>query len=341
MNKQIAESFHNFPMSAHDNADIAKDPDTTYRIVAIGNFDGAHRGHAALVTAARALAAEAALARQAGLLAEILAMTFDPHPRQLFQPDQPMFQLTPGAMRDEALAAIGFDGAVVVAFDRAFAGLSAEAFIEEVLVKRLQVDAVVVGEDFHFGKGRQGTPDMLVAAGQAHGFAVRLVPPVRHRDGTVVSSTAIRDALAAGDIVRATALLGRPYAVAGEVIHGAKRGRELGYRTANIALHPGNRLAYGVYAVTARLAGRRIDGVASYGRRPQFDNGAPLLEVHLFDFAEEIYGSVLTVAFHARLRGEAKFDSLDALLVQMARDCEEARAILAGVPEVLPQITKA
>lgn len=312
----------------------AKAPGTLYRVLAIGNFDGAHRGHAALVAAARALAA----ARAPGRPVQCLAMTFDPHPRALFRPDVPIFRLTMPEQRVEALAGIGFDGMALVNFTREFAALSAERFIADVLLGQLQADAVVVGADFHFGQGRKGTPDLLVAEGKRLGFDVQLVPALALPDGTVISSTAIREALAAGDVPRANAMLGRPYSIAGMVIHGAKRGRELGYRTANIALAPDNGLAYGIYAVSARLGGETLQGVASYGRRPQFDNGPPLLEVHLFDFAREIYGEQLAVSFHARLRGEAKFDSLEALLAQMARDCDAARTVLAGV---LPQNAKA
>ncbi len=267
---------------------------------------------------------------------EVVAMTFDPHPREFFQPGQPMFRLTPPEDRPAALARIGFDAAVVITFDQAFSSLTAKAFIEDILLGRLQANAVVVGEDFHFGRGREGTPDLLVSEGLRHGFAVQLVGPVRHADGTIISSTAIREALAAGDVPRANAMMGEPYSLSSEVIHGAKRGRELGYRTANLALDPGNRLAHGIYAVTAELEGERLQGVASFGKRPQFDNGPPLLEVHLFDFDREIYGQSLRVAFHARLRGEAKFESLDALLAQMALDCAEARAILAALQEGLP-----
>ncbi|WP_284179366.1 bifunctional riboflavin kinase/FAD synthetase [Rhabdaerophilum sp. SD176] len=312
-------------------------PGDRFRVVAIGNFDGAHLGHAALVEAGRTLAGEKAPGRPV----ECVALTFDPHPRALFQPGQLLFRLTAPEDRAAALLGIGFDAAAIIAFDRAFASLSAEAFIADILLGALRADAVVVGEDFHFGQGRKGTPALLVTEGERLGFAVRLVRPVRHADGTTISSTAIREALAAGDIPRANAMLGRPYAVAGEVIHGAKRGREIGYRTANIALDPGNALAYGIYAVTAALDGEPLRGVASYGRRPHFDNGPPLLEVHLFDFSRDIYGSRLAVAFHARLRGEAKFDSLEALLAQMARDCKAARAILDSSTGVLPQRGKA
>lgn len=340
MNKQVSKNFPVWMLSA--DTETAADtgipaPESHFRVVAIGNFDGAHLGHAALVQAGRALAGE----RAPGRPVECVALTFDPHPRALFQPGQPLFRLTAPEDRAAALSGIGFDAAAIIAFDRAFASLSAEAFIADILLGVLRADAVVVGEDFHFGQGRKGTPALLVAEGERLGFAVRLVGPVRLTDGTIISSTAIREALATGDIPRANAMLGRPYALAGEVIHGAKRGREIGYRTANLALDPGNALAYGIYAVAAELDGEALRGVASFGRRPHFDNGPPLLEVHLFDFSREIYGQTLRVAFRARLRGEAKFDSLEALLAQMALDCAEARAILDAASGVLPQSGKA
>lgn len=296
-----------------------------FRVVAIGNFDGAHRGHAAVAAEARALAAAAGSGRRA----EILALTFDPHPRAFFQPGQPHFRLLDPALRREALARIGFDGAVILPFTAAFAALSPADFIEKILVARLGADGVVVGEDFHFGRARAGTPALLVEAGARLGFAVRLVTPFRDAGGAVVSSSAIRAALASGGITRANAMLGYPYSVRGEVIHGEKRGRDLGYPTANIRLDPASGLAHGIYAVRAKIDGRWHEAVASFGRRPHFDNGAPLLETHLFDFKGDLYGKEIEVAFVAYLRGEAKFDSLEALVAQMDADCRDARRLLA------------
>jgi riboflavin kinase/FMN adenylyltransferase len=296
-------------------------PSARSRAVAIGNFDGAHRGHAAVAAAARAAAGPGP--------AEILALTFEPHPRRFFQPDRPFFRLTQPELRAESLAGIGFDGAVILPFGRALADLSAGDFVREILVARLGAAAVAVGEDFHFGKGRAGTPDFLVAEGARHGFRVALVPPLRDAEGGVISSSAIRAALAAGDLARANRLIGHAYTIEGAVIHGAKRGRDLGYPTANIALDPGCGLAHGIYAVRASGPGRRFDGVASFGRRPQFDNGAPLLEVHLLDFAGDLYGQRLRVAFHAYLRAEARFESLEALIAQMDQDRDAARRLLA------------
>lgn len=290
------------------------------RAVAIGNFDGAHRGHASLVRAARA---------QLGAEGEVIALTFEPHPALYFRPEGQHFRLMPQGLRARGLESVGFDGALVLPFNAALAGMSADDFVTRVLVGALKADLIVVGEDFHFGKGRAGTPAFLREAGARHGFEVLLVPQLADETGNVISSSAIRKALSEGDLPRANALLGREFAVLGTVIHGAKRGRELGYPTANIALDPGIALKHGVYAVRVLLEGKEHAGAASFGTRPQFDNGAAFLEVHLLDFAGDLYGKALEVRFVAYLREEAKFDSLDALLAEMARDCEKARALLA------------
>lgn len=295
-----------------------------FRVVAIGNFDGAHLGHAAVVREARALAASEKAGRS-----EVLALTFDPHPRQFFQPEKPHFRLSSPELRARQLAAIGFDGVVVLPFTAEFAALAPEAFIKEVLVRRLGVDGVVVGADFHFGKARAGTPALLVAEGRRLGFAVRLVPPLHGAaKGAVISSSVIRAALAAGDITSANAMLGYSYAVRGTIIHGEKRGRILGYPTANMPLDPASGLKHGIYAVRVTIDGKQHDGVASFGRRPHFDNGAPLLETHVFDFSGDLYGHEIEVRFEAYLRGEAKFASLEALIAQMDADSAEARQIL-------------
>ena len=292
-------------------------------VVAIGNFDGAHRGHAAVARAARDLAQ--ALPAGGG----VTALTFEPHPRAFFQPERAFFRLTSSEDRAKRLSAIGFETLALLPFDARLAGTSAEAFVNQLLVERLNVAGVVVGQDFHFGKGRQGTPDFLAEAGQRHGFAVRFVEPFRDETGAIVSSSAIREALAGGDLATATRMLGHAYAISGEVIHGAKRGRELGYPTANIALEPGNGLRHGIYAVRITINGEPHAGVASFGRRPMFDNGAPLLEVFVIDFAGDLYGKRVTVAFEAYLRGEERFDSLEALIRQMDADQAEARRILS------------
>jgi riboflavin kinase/FMN adenylyltransferase len=288
--------------------------------VAIGNFDGVHRGHRAVLEVAHARA------RHAGV--GTLALTFEPHPRTFFKPDAPVFRITPEAAKLRLLAANKLDGAAVLQFNRELANFSAEEFVSKILVGWLGIYGVAVGHDFHFGKQRQGTPQFLIEAGRRHGFAVEIVAPLN--DGDVpVSSGAVRTALTEGDVARAQALLGHPWFVSGEVIHGEKRGRELGYPTANIRLDPSCQLKHAIYAVRAHVDGNAHDAVASFGRRPQFDNGAPLLEVFLFDFDGDLYGREMTVEFAGFIRAEAKFDSLDALVTQMNRDSGAARAILS------------
>ena len=224
---------------------------------------------------------------------------------------------------------------MVLSFDAALAGLTAQEFVEWVLVERLEVGAVVVGWDFRFGKARSGSPDFLARAGARFGFQVEMVEKVEAREdgrAEAVSSSAIRRALERGDVEAAARGLGRDYAVAGVVAPGQKLGRALGVPTANIALEATNRLAFGVYAVRARAAGRAYDGVASFGVRPTVDPGAPLLEVHLFDFAGDLYGQEIEVEFVARIREERKFGSLEELKAAMARDIARARAALAARP---------
>lgn len=294
---------------------------TSRPVVAIGNFDGAHRGHAAIARESRALAR----ARET----RAVALTFEPHPRQFFRSDAPMFRLTLAQDKVERLKAIGFDEVVILPFDAALAAMSAEDFVQRILVERLNARAVVVGEDFHFGKGRAGTPDFLKAAGARHGFAVHFVAPFRDEEGTVISSSAVRTALEAGEVERANALLGYDCAISGTVIHGRKLGRDLGYPTANIALDAGNRFKHGIYACRLSFDGTTHPAIASFGVRPHFDNGAPLLEVHVFDFSGDLYGKTARVEFISYLRGEAKFDSLDTLIRQMDADSAKARAILS------------
>jgi riboflavin kinase/FMN adenylyltransferase len=288
--------------------------------VAIGNFDGLHRGHRAAIDLA------IARARQAGRAA--LALTFEPHPRRFFLPQAPGFTLTPEPIKLRLFAATGLDGAVVLRFDAALATHSAEAFVEEYLVGWLAVGGVVVGDNFHFGKGRLGTPQMLRQEGRRLGFAVDVLDRVTWR-GKPVSSGAVRAALGEGRIDDANDLLGYRWFVEGEVIRGAARGRDLGFPTANIALDPDCGLMQGIYAVRVSFGGAAYDGVASFGRRPQFDNGAPLLEVMLFEYAGDLYGRTLSVEFAGFIRPEQKFDSIEALKARMALDCDEARAILA------------
>lgn len=311
------------PQSFHVIRDGAPVPAALKRsYVAIGNFDGVHRGHKAVIEAARV---------QQLMIPEksrTLALTFEPHPQTFFRPETPVFRITPEADKLRLFAGSGLvDGAVVLNFDRALAAHSAEEFVTEVLVDWLDIAGVAVGHDFHFGKNRQGTPEFLADAGKRHGFEVEIVSPVND-GGRPVSSGRIREALIAGDIATANELLGHSWFVAGEVVHGDKRGRELGFPTANIRLDPSCRLRHAIYAVRAHVGWKVYDAVASYGRRPQFDNGAPLLETFLFDFAEDLYGQDITIEFVGFIREEMKFDSLDMLIARMGRDSEEARALL-------------
>ncbi len=301
----------------------APKPAGTRRAVAIGNFDGAHRGHAALVEAAR---------RAVGAAGEVTALTFEPHPSRYFLPEAPHFRLMQPDQRARGLAGIGFDAALVLPFAAELAGMGAGDFLERIVLGALQADVVVVGEDFHFGKGRQGTSAFLREAGGRLGFEVILVPPRRDAEGAVISSSAIRAALRQGDIAQAQALLGHEFAVSGTVIHGAKRGRTLGYPTANIALPRGFGLRHGVYAVRVIFEGCAFMGAANFGTRPQFDGGLPLLESFLLDFSGDLYGKTIEVAFAGFLREEARFPSLEALTGQMALDCKKAHEILSPRP---------
>ena len=296
-------------------------------ILAIGNFDGIHRGHVAVIARAKALAS--ARNRPCAVL------TFEPHPSDYFLGAGTIFRLSPLATKAALIEALGVDGLIVLSFDATLAAFPAEDFVRTILVERLDVGGVIAGYDFHFGYRRGGTPAFLEAAGAAHGFTVEIVERI-DADETgavqIASSTATRTALEAGDIAQATALLGHPYTIAGPVLHGQQLGRTLGFPTANMEADPSCRLRHGIYAVRATVEGVTYDGVASYGRRPTVDNGAPLLETFLFDFAGDLYGRTMDVAFIAWLRPEVKFDGLEALTVQMLRDADDARAILASRP---------
>jgi riboflavin kinase/FMN adenylyltransferase len=298
-------------------------------VVAIGNFDGVHRGHKALFERARALAAR--LGRPCA------ALTFEPHPSDFFARSSVIFRLTPERAKAAELARLELDGVIALTFDAAFAGRTAEQFVGETLVGRLGVAGVVVGYDFHFGKARAGTPEFLQAQGAAKGFAVEIVAKIaQDADGALdaVSSTAIRKALEEGDVARANGLLGHAYSVAGLVEHGRKVGRTLGFPTANIRLDPSTRLAHGVYAVRGRwrdAEGAQVTagGVASYGRRPTFDDGAPLFETFFFDVCADLYDRWIEIELLAFLRPELKFDGVEALVTQMRRDEAGARELLA------------
>ena len=293
-------------------------------VYAIGNFDGMHRGHQAVIE--RALALAQARGSPSALL------TFEPHPADFFAGRPVAFRLTPPGMKAALCRRLGLSGLIVLTFDASLASLSAEAFVAKVLVERLEVGAVVVGWDFHFGKGRAGNPARLAEAGRAHGFEVEIVERVEDGAGDeprAVSSSTIRRALECGDVEAAARALGRNYAVCGRVASGRRLGRALGAPTANLALEPTNRLAFGVYAVRARFDGVSRPAVASFGVRPTVDAGPPLLEVHVLDFDGDLYGKEIEVEFVRRIREERKFDSLAALTAEMERDKAQARAILA------------
>jgi riboflavin kinase/FMN adenylyltransferase len=298
-------------------------------VVALGNFDGVHLGHRAVINAALEMG------RRHGHPA--FAVTFEPHPRSFFSPNTPQFKLTELSDKLRLLAATGLTGAVVMTFDARRAATPAMDFINHDLIGRLGISGISVGFDFHFGKGRSGSPDLLKREAPRLGLEVHVQPHI-DVEGRAVSSTAIRNALGQGEIDEATALLGYPWFISGEVIHGEKRGRDLGYPTANIRLDPACGLRHGIYAVRVGRDGERFGGVASFGTRPTFDNGAPLLEVFLFDFKGDLYGRRLDVAFIAFLREELKFDGVDALIRQMDDDSARARAALAAAPEAFPRL---
>jgi len=298
-------------------------------VLAIGNFDGVHLGHRAVLRTAMERA------HAAGKPAA--ALTFEPHPRRYFQPDAPSFRLSSEAAKLRLLAATGLDGAVVLSFNKDLADLTAPRFVEEFLLSRIGVSGVVVGFNFQFGKGRQGTIDFLKTEGSRRGFSVDVVEPFE-LNGERVSSGAVREALAAGDINRATALLGQPWFVTAQVVHGDKRGRELGFPTANLRLGPECGLRHGIYAVRASVGGTLYEGVASFGRRPMFDNGAVLLEVFLFDFKGDLYGTVMDVALIGWIRPEMTFDSVDDLVRRMDDDVRRAKTMLGRHPGEFPTL---
>jgi riboflavin kinase/FMN adenylyltransferase len=290
--------------------------------VAIGNFDGVHRGHKAVLAAARDTASHG----------PVLALTFEPHPRTYFAPQAPLPRLTPPAEKRLLLSRQGLGGMVELPFDAELAALSAEDFLTRILVGALAAHTVVVGWDFHFGKARGGSPTFLAGAGPRHGFTTTIIPPFGGEQP--VSSSAIRTLLSSGDVEGANAMLGHLWFVMGEVVPGEKIGRTLGYPTANLVLPAETPLKQGIYAVRVAVDGRVHDAVASFGRRPQFhQDGPPLLESFLFDFSGDLYGKTIAVEFVAFLRTEQTFDGVADLVAQMDRDGERARSILSVSPD--------
>ncbi|AEG48819.1 riboflavin biosynthesis protein RibF [Sphingobium chlorophenolicum L-1] len=294
-------------------------------IMALGNFDGFHAGHQAV--ARRAIA----LARAQGRPAIIA--TFDPHPMRLFRPNTPWFRLTTLDQRERLFARAGADAMLVFDFTRELAALDPQAFVD--LLAQWGVAGVVTGEDFTFGKDRAGSIDTLKQLGAPLGLTAQAVAPITGQDGEIISSTRIREALKSGDCATATRLLTRPFTIEGIVQHGDKLGRTIGFPTANVDMGHYLRPAYGIYAVRALLPdGRVLDGAANLGIRPSFDPPKELLEPHFFDFAESLYDQRIEVQLIHFLRPEAKLDGLDALMAAIARDCDDARQILAGTPHL-------
>lgn len=289
-------------------------------VVAIGSFDGVHRGHQAVFERLKAQA------RARGVPA--IMLTFEPHPRDVFAPAPFMFRLTPPDTKARLAAALGLDGIILMPFTRDLSMVEAEDFVARFLVMALRVSGVVVGADFHFGHNRRGTPDFLRASGQIHGFGVEIVD-LLPESTEPVSSSRIRAALGRGDVAEANNLLGYHWFFGGEVIKGDQRGRQLGFPTANIATGGGFNLAQGIYAVRARLGERLLDGVASYGK-PMFNNELPPFETFLFDFDHDIYGRHLEIALVSHVRGQEKFSGLDELIAAMTRDTGRARTALAA-----------
>jgi riboflavin kinase/FMN adenylyltransferase len=286
--------------------------------VAIGNFDGLHQGHQAVIDAMKRAA------KQHGLVAS--ALTFEPHPRRFFAPNIAAFRIARVQDKIARLRDAGVERLVMPRFDQAFAQLSPEAFLDDVLGRRLGAKAVVTGENFSFGHKRRGDRAMLAAWGAANNVAITTLPPVMV-DGRICSSSAIRVALTQGDMATATQLLGRPYSLTGRVVHGEKRGRTLGFPTANLPIARGLLApAYGVYAIRAEIDGATYAGVANVGMRPTAGSYQhPIAEAHLFDTMQEIYGKTMKLSLLHFLRPEKKFDGLEALRAQIATDTAQAR----------------
>ena len=296
-------------------------------VLALGNFDGVHRGHQALLAVAKQEAAR--------LNVPSGAMIFEPHPRQFFVPDQPIFRLTTLEQKLHLLDLFELDVAIVQKFDSALAETSAEGFVERYLVDCFAVRHVVIGYDFFFGKDRTGSPELMRDLGERHDFSVSIVAPVSEA-GEIFSSSAIRTHLAQGDVRGAANALGHWWRIAGTVIHGAKRGTGLGFPTANITLPPGVALGHGIYTVRVYIEGTAHDGAAYLGTRPTFDDGAPVLEVFLFEFDEDLYGRDIELEFIEFIRPDTVFSSADDLVSQITKDCAQARDTLREMDDADP-----
>jgi riboflavin kinase/FMN adenylyltransferase len=294
-------------------------------VVAIGNFDGVHLGHQALLKRERALADEKNM--------PLLALTFSPHPRRFFQADQPPFLLSDSILRRDYLEQAGVDAVVELTFDGVLARTSAEDFIREILVNALQAKHIVVGENFQFGAGRTGDVKLLKEMGKKHGFEVTALPLMKDIDGKRLSSEQVRAAIRNGHMATAEQLLGRPWQTRGEVIRGDQRGRQWGFPTANMVLQEFLAPKYGVYSARVQVEpeGQWFNAVMNFGIRPNFILPFPLLEAHIFDFADNLYGKTLRVEWRDFMRPEKRFASTDLLKKQIAEDVKRARELLEAV----------
>jgi len=290
--------------------------------LAIGNFDGVHRGHQAVLREAKRIADGEG--RRAG------AVLFEPHPREFFEPGRPFFRLTPLPLKLELLRVLGLDQAVVIPFDQALAGLSADAFARDVIAGALCASHVVVGYDFTYGKGRSGSTNDLAALGLELGYGVDVVAP-KGADGTTFSSSKVRQHLRDGEMQEAGHQLGYWWRVVGTVAHGAGRGKGLGFPTVNLALDEGQDVAHGIYALRVEHGGRRHHAAGYVGSRPTFGAGQLTLEAYLLDFEGDLYGETIEIEFIARLRGDQIFASSGELAGQMRKDCEAARTVLMAI----------
>ncbi len=293
-------------------------------VLAIGNFDGCHLGHQRIFSSAL----DIARAKKS----PSLVLTFEPHPRDVFAPKPFMFRLTNGEQKAKIIKALGFDGIIIMPFNKKLAGIDARDFVKDFLINALNVKAVCVGEDFHFGKNRQGTPEFLAHCGSEFGFEVHQLNLLVQGKETI-SSSRIRKCLSEGGLNVANRLLNYHWIVEGIVIEGDKRGRKLGYPTANFNLPANSNLAEGIYAVRVKLGKRLFDGVASFGK-PMFNSVQPPFEVHIFDFDEDIYGQKIEVALIEHIRGQMIFDNLDELIAQMDKDSQKARKILQNIKPI-------
>ncbi|UXN07727.1 bifunctional riboflavin kinase/FAD synthetase [Bartonella sp. HY761] len=299
-------------------------------VIAIGNFDGVHRGHLAVL--------ETALEKARLLGKPAIVLTFEPHPRSFFNPTKPLYRLTPADERAEILEKLGFDAVIEQRFTKDFSSHQAKEFTDTILRDCLKASVVVTGDNFHFGAKRSGTPEFLINEGKNCGFDVVIVDGFLDENRELVSSSRIRQALSCGAVEEAAGLLGYRYTIKSNVVHGAALGRQIGFPTANMRLDSDTGLKFGVYAVRFRTQnGKIFNGVASYGLRPTVNElKEPLLETFIFDFNEDIYGQTCFVSFFSYLRGELKFDGLEPMIEQIKKDEEEAREILTHIAPLNP-----